>query len=219
MVAEHRFDRIESFTDPVPHPKIALGLRAVEFAVEKLHHAQVAQRMDVACDCHGNRADALPIARRHGKQRWLGPGLVEVFKNGQRLPELATAMLQDGNHALRVDRAEFRPPLVAAIAQEMDRKDVVTQTLEIQADAHAIRRAGAPIRVQLQQVAHDPPPRKQAVDCTGSCAVGDRPQTLPLTPPVAGGSCGGRALHALLDRAENAPPRGIQHLDAHHVAE
>src|SRR4051812_14218463 len=59
---------------------------------------------------------------------------------------------------LRIHGAELRPMLLAAVADEMHRNLLVVETLEVQRDAHAVRRARAPVAVELESAGrHDRP--------------------------------------------------------------
>src|SRR3546814_18670223 len=60
---------------------------------------------------------------------------------------------------LRVDLGVLGPVLFATVAHQVHRRDVVRQALEVEADAHAIGGARAPVRMQAQPVRrHRPAP-------------------------------------------------------------
>src|SRR5690606_7878635 len=69
----------------------------------------------------------------------------------------------------------FGQVLLAAIAHQVHRRDLVRQALEVEADAHAVRGARAPVRVQAQPVGAHPSfspwhPRDGAETATLACA-------------------------------------------------
>src|SRR5690606_9386571 len=112
--------------------------------------AQVVQRMDLTGHDLGQRAHAGAVARRGRKQGRLRPHLVEVFEDGQRLAQVAVAVLQHRHQLLRIEPGEVRRVLLTAAAHQVHRGDVVLQALEVEPDAHAIGGAGTPVRVQAQ---------------------------------------------------------------------
>src|SRR5690606_14489505 len=60
-------------------------------------------------------------------------------------------VLQHRHQLLRIERREALAVLLAAAADQVHRRDVVLQALEVQADAHAIGRARTPVRVQAER--------------------------------------------------------------------
>src|SRR5690606_8342657 len=137
-----------------PRPALALGLRHPPLALEELQHAQVVERVDVAGDHLRQRAHALAVARGRRHQRRLRPHLVQVLEDRQRLPQHALPLLQHRHQFLRVGLAEGVGVLLAAVAHQVHRDDLVRQPLQVEADAHPVRGAGAPVRIQAQPVAH-----------------------------------------------------------------
>ena len=53
---------------------------------------------------------------------------------------------------LRIDGAKFRPPVVAAVLDQMNGRRLVGQAFEIERDAHAIRRRRTEIGIELHVV-------------------------------------------------------------------
>src|SRR5579864_233631 len=106
--------------------------------------------MDIAGDKVGERAHLGPRDRVLGQQRRLGLRLIEIFDDGERLQQtLAARRLQHRHPHLRVDGAEFRPLVVAAVLDQMNRHRLVGNALEIERDAHAIGRRRAEIGIEF----------------------------------------------------------------------
>jgi hypothetical protein len=166
MVDQHRFEGIQAIADPVPHPLVTLGLRDVPFAFEVLQHAQVVERVHVAGDDLRQGAHALAVARGGGQQRGRGPDFVQVFEDRHRLAQHALAVFEHGHQALRIAGAEFGRVLFAPVSQQVDGGQLVGQALEMEPDAHAIRRARAPVGKQPQSIVHS--------DATPVCRIARR---------------------------------------------
>src|SRR4249919_1763317 len=191
MVDEHGFERIQPFADPMAHPFVALGLRHVPFAFEVLQHAQVVERVHVAGDHLRERTHALAVARGGGQQRGRGPHFIEVFEDRHRLPHHALAVFEHRHQALRIGRAEFGAMLFAAVAQQVHGGDLVFQALEVQADAYAIRGAGAPVGKQPQPIVHCPtlPPGAARTAAAPTLAGGRRARKPAHAPDQTAGVC------------------------------
>ena len=103
--------------------------------------AGIVERMDVAGDEVGERARLGAPDRVLGQQRRLGLRLIQIFDDGERLQQMLAARRDQNWHAhLRIDGAEFRPLVVAAVLDQVNRRRLIGDALEIKRDAHAIRR-------------------------------------------------------------------------------
>ena len=85
-----------------------------------------------------------------GQERRLGMRLVQIFDDGERLDQRVAGGRDQNRHPhLRIDRAEFGPPVVAAVLDEMNGDGVVGEALETERDAHAVSRRRAEIGIEL----------------------------------------------------------------------
>ena len=106
--------------------------------------------MDVAGDHLRERAHLRAFQRVARQQRRLRMDLVEIFDDGERLDQhVAGIELQRRHPHLRVDRAEFRLLVEAALLLQVDRDRLVGQALEVERDAYPIGRRRAEIGIEF----------------------------------------------------------------------
>src|SRR5215472_7225659 len=75
---------------------------------------------------------------------------VEIFDDGKRLDQrVAVRGDQDRYAHLRIDRAKLRQLVMAAILDQMNRRCVVADALQIERNAHAVGRRGAEKGIKL----------------------------------------------------------------------
>ena len=131
-------------------PGVDRALLLVHLALEIAQRADIVERMDIAGDDLRQRPHLRARDRILRQQRRLGMGLVEIFDDGERLDQHLACRRDQRRHAhLRIDRAEFRPPVVAAVLDQMDRHGLVGDALEIERDAHAVGGRRAEIGIEL----------------------------------------------------------------------
>jgi len=88
--------------------------------------------MSQATICARARARARAMGSL-GEKRRLGMRLVEILDDSQRLDQhVAGRRYQRGDPHLRIHRAEFRTPVMAAVFHEVNGRGLVGYTLEIE---------------------------------------------------------------------------------------
>ena len=129
------------------HPS-ALFVRAARHAedLDRLQDAKVVQRMNVAGHDLGHGAHDGAVERVLGQESGLGVRLLEPLEDGEALGKHAIADIERRRQTLRVHLAIARAPLFAA--GQVDRRVVVGQPFEVQADPHAVGRRRPPHAVQ-----------------------------------------------------------------------
>jgi hypothetical protein len=146
--AEVSLERRERLARPMVNPFEARWLVEFELAFEIVAHAWHDQGMGIAGDDHGERAHARPIRRLTRQQRRIGPDLIEVFQDRDRLEQRAPAVIDERrDQHLRIDGAEVR--LVLLPLHQIDVDDLGGKTLEVQRDADAERRQRTPEGIKL----------------------------------------------------------------------
>ena len=152
-----RLQGLEAGEHPVMIPGVDRRLLLVQFALQVTQRADIVKWMDVAGDDFGDSARLRPRDRILRQQRRLRMRLVEIFDDGERLDQHVAGRHNQSRHAhLRVDGAEFGPPVMAAFLDQVHRHRLVGEALEIERDAHAISRRRAEIRIEF----HVSPPRR-----------------------------------------------------------
>ena len=101
----HRFERGQTFRDPVRIPAVDLRLIVAELGLDVFQHAQIVERMDVAGDGHGHRDDVCAVGRGGGDQRMVGVADVEIVDNRQALGQPVPVDLEHRHQSLRVELA------------------------------------------------------------------------------------------------------------------
>ncbi len=179
---DHGFDRVEAFDHPMVVPGVDLGLFVLELTLDVLQRDEIVERMNVAGDHLRNGAHFGAFERVGRQERRLGMGLVEIFDDRQRLGQnLAAGKLERRDALLRIERAEFRLVLRAAVLGQMNGCHLIRQTLEIERDTHAIGGGRAEISIELHG-------RASGVDGDGGNLAGAEPVG---EPPLGRLSLGG----------------------------
>ena len=131
---------------PVIHPHDGLFL-AVPHRLQSCDHPQVVHRMDVGGDGHGGGADLGPAYRIRGQERRVGLRLFQPIKDGHRLGQHRTIAQYKGRDSLT--RIEFGIVPVNLIACDQIHRDrLVSQTLEVQCDPHAVGGGRPPVGIE-----------------------------------------------------------------------
>src|ERR1700733_7936076 len=139
-------------------PGVDRTLFLVQLVLQVAQRADIVEWMDVAGDEVGERARLGASDRVLGQQRRLGLRLGEIFDDGERLQQMLAARRDQHRHAhLRIDGAEFRPLVVAAFLDQMDRRRLVGDALEIERDAHAIRGRRAEVGIKFHASSYSSP--------------------------------------------------------------
>src|SRR5580704_10609520 len=147
---EQRFERLEAGDHPMMVPGIDRALLLVQLVLQVAQRAGIVERMDVAGDEVGERARLGAPDRILGQQRRLGMRLIEIFDDGERLQQMLAAWRHQHRHAhLRIDGAEFRPLVVAAVLDQVNRRRLIAYALEIERDAHTKRRRRAEVGIKF----------------------------------------------------------------------
>ena len=149
IVREARLERCETGLDPVPVPCVLRFLGHLQRVLQVLQHAQVVQRMDLACDLQRNRPHIRAVERLRRQQRGFGMRFLEIFDDRERLLQRGVAVDQRRHDRIRIHRAVCVLQLLAAVAQHVHRDGFVRQLLQVQGDPHAVRRGTAEIAVEL----------------------------------------------------------------------
>src|SRR5580658_2090060 len=132
----------------IPGVDGALLLSQLVFQITQ--RGRIVQRMNLAGDDLCERAHLCTRNRILGQERWVRVRFVEILDDGERLNQRLTGICDESRHLhLRIDRAIFRPPVVAAVLDQMNGYGLVGETFEIERDAHAIRRRRSKIRIEL----------------------------------------------------------------------
>src|SRR5580698_7818299 len=100
---------------------------------------------------------------------------LQILDDRERLLQHVVAVHQRGQNRIRIQAAVSRFELLAAVAQKMYRRIVVRQILQIQGNAHAIRRRATEIAVKLHFCLSPPSPQLQTTRTLNSPS--------PSTPP------------------------------------
>src|SRR5205823_3936269 len=138
---QRRFQAAEPLVDPVRVPAVARGIVRLQLARQIPQHAQVVQRVDVACHELGDGADARAGRRVLREQRRLGMGLVQVLDDRHRLEQrLARRQLQRRNRAHRIDALVLVCQVL--LGAQVEDHALVRQPLQSQRDADAKGRRG-----------------------------------------------------------------------------
>lgn len=134
------------FVEPVPDPFQPGRFIEPAFLLQKIPHAWDDQGLNIGdgdlCQCP-NPGLACCVSRQ---QRRLGPDLIDVFRNGQRLAQAQALVFEQGQDVLRIEALVGLLELFA-LAQ-IDKDFFVGNTLEIQGDADAKSRQRAPLAVE-----------------------------------------------------------------------
>ena len=105
--------------------------------------------MSQAISC-ASAAHLGPLDRIARQQRRLRVNLVEILDDRERLDEHVAGIELQRRHAhLRIDRAEVRLPVEAALLLQMDRDHVAGEPLEVERDANPKGRRRAKVGVEL----------------------------------------------------------------------
>jgi hypothetical protein len=110
--------------------------------------------MDVGGHQLRERAHPGAVARGGRQQRPLGPAFIQVFQDRQRLAHHPRAVHQGGHHVLRIEPGVLGLMLLAALAQQVHRVQLMAQPLQVEADPDPVGGAGAPIGIQPQELGH-----------------------------------------------------------------
>ena len=149
LAGELCFERGEPQVDPVSIPAVLRFFARADRAGQVPEDTEIVERVDIARNGHCDGAHARPRLRSFRQQRRLRIALVQVFDDRQRLREAAPVIVERGHELLRIHVAIRRGGLLA-LAQ-VDGNVFVTLALEVERDAHAVRRRGAEIAVQLHR--------------------------------------------------------------------
>src|SRR5947209_1872457 len=106
--------------------------------------------MDVAGYGISELAHTRASQRLARQERRLGPDLVQIFYDGERLSDDMSPVQQCRDQALRIERLVVGAVLFAAAAQEMDRDLFGRDTLQVQRYPHAESSGGAEIAIERE---------------------------------------------------------------------
>src|SRR5260370_4159499 len=128
---ELRLQGLEPLVDPVAQPLQAPGLVETELALEEIAHPRHDERMRVASDDHGKRANPCPAPRVGREQARLRMRFVEIFDDGQRLMKRRpAAVAESGTEHLRLGLALASPAL--ASFKDIDLAPIGLDALEVE---------------------------------------------------------------------------------------
>jgi hypothetical protein len=133
--------------DPVVVPDRENLLVVAQPPVQATQNPQIVERVDIAGDDLGERANPRPIRRPVGQEGRFGMGFVEIFDDRQRLNEDLPAVLDGGDEALGVEGEIGGLFLIAAAP--MDKRALIGKAFEIEGDADAERGRRAKEGVKL----------------------------------------------------------------------
>ena len=147
---EQFLDRTRSPSDPVPRSSARARPAARRIRFPDMQHARVVERMDVARDRQRERANASAVARL-GRQQPMSPAYISsrysMIASDWRItrsPSTRVGTSSCGLTAL-ISAACCSPP-----SPRGDRHDLVGEALQVERDAHAVRRARTPVAVELE---------------------------------------------------------------------
>ena len=120
-----------------------------ELAGQVAQHAQIIDRVDVAGDDVGEGTYPRSVGCLLRQKRRLRAYLVEIFEDRHRLDQDPSAILERRNQTLRVDAAIIGFALI--VAAQVDRRGVVGEPLQIEADADSEGGGGPEITVEPHQ--------------------------------------------------------------------
>src|SRR5271166_2532581 len=147
ILRKQLFERLKACSNPVVVPAGNRGLVMAERMGNVAQHPQIIDRMDVAGDNLGERADPSAVSRVLGQQRWFWISLVEILDDRQGLDQCSVAIYQRRHQSLRVDGEIIGLALV--IAPQMDRGGFVLEFFQIEGDPDAECGGGSEITVEL----------------------------------------------------------------------
>src|SRR5215471_8807676 len=141
---DQRFQRFKAGDYPMMVPGVDRALLLAHGVFQITQRAGIVQRVNIAGNQLGEPAHTGARDRVLWQKWGLRMRFVEIFDDGERLDQNVAALGDQDRYAhLRIDRAELRQFVVAAILDQMNRRRVVADALQIQRNAHAVGRRGA----------------------------------------------------------------------------
>jgi hypothetical protein len=147
---KHGFDHLEPLRDPVGVPDAFSLCVHAQHAFQALQHAQIVQRMYLAGDGLGNGTCSCSSGSISGQQGRSRVQFIEILHDGQRLGEGDRAINQHRYQLGRVERGKRRRMLFPAASYKVYRDGLVSQSFQLQCDAHAVCRRTAKVGVKNQ---------------------------------------------------------------------